>query len=73
MLKKHSPTHLYMIYLMLQRASRECVEIDMKRPSEVHCPWSSSTITIIENYFGARRATVPMTDLNLEFSFHQLN
>jgi hypothetical protein len=67
-LKKHSPTHLYMLYPMLQRFVRECVEIDMKRPSEVHCPWSSSIITIVENHFGARRAIGPMTDLNLEFS-----
>jgi hypothetical protein len=39
-LKKHHPTRLYMIYLMMQSIWLVCVEKVKKMPSQWHCPSS---------------------------------
>ena len=55
-----------MLYPMLQRVVRECVEIEMKRPPEAH--GDDDQEIFIPSIILARRATVPMTDLNFQFS-----
>jgi hypothetical protein len=53
-LKKHSPTHLYMLYPMVQSIALVCVEKVKKMPSQGLCPLSLSFTIEKQNHFGAR-------------------
>jgi hypothetical protein len=64
-LKKHRPTHLYMIYPMVQSLVHFCVEIDKKSTLQRHCPLSSSSSSKkTKSHFGL------LNYLNFEYVVH---